>query len=66
MNAERKNICISHAEIVSASHKTLKQVQGDKHKNKAFTNENVKSFIDDMKQTIKEIKTDFYKKRIKY
>ena len=66
MNAERNNICISHAELVSASHKTLKQVQGDKHKNEAFTNENVKSFIDDMEQTIKEIKTDFYKKRIKY
>jgi len=66
MNSERNNIYISHAELVSASNKTLKQVHDDKHKNKAFTNENVKSFIDDMEQTIKEIKTNFYKKRIKY
>jgi hypothetical protein len=47
MNSERNNIYISHAELVSASNKTLKQVHDDKHKNKAFTNENVKSFIDD-------------------
>lgn len=65
MNAERNKIYVGHVEFVSASHETLKQVQGDKRKAIKTLNENIQSFIGDMEQTIKEIEADFYKKKTK-
>ena len=65
MNAEKNKIYVGHAELDSASHKTLNQVQGDIRNNIKSLNENIQSFINDMEQSINEIETDFYKKKAK-
>ena len=64
MSAEKNKIHTGHADLDSAYHETLSQVQGDKRKDIKSLNENIQSYIDDRGQTINKIRTDFYKNKI--
>ena len=65
MSAEKNKIHTGHADLDSASHETLNQVQGDKRKDIKSLNKNIQIFIGDMGQTTNEIRTDFTKIKLK-